>query len=769
MPIQRSLFTLALLILVSLASLPAAEENTDQWIKTTTQSLKTIEKEFETKPELQTDDNLLKELTQIKGKAQACVDESTEALKKTSVKLEALGQPAAGESAEVMEKRAALQKEQRILDKRLNACNLLLIQSGDLIDTINKQHAEALAKELFHRDPGLISVLRKNLLQPTAWWQPGLAYLVDNSGLEKLSFPQLFILLALLTVGLLLGIFLKRPLRTKLSQLVGKDIYSPFSLALRSCLLRYSVILLPLVFAAGFLMLSDQPLKDSFFSVAVSSAIVYFLLLAVIHAVFAPCKPADYHLSEPPPLSRKFSRRLVSALTITWLGYLFFATGLKAAFPEHAYFLIRSTFLVLLVINLIIILWLARRFSWSIFPNGLRILATAGLIVAVLADFAGYKNFSRYLLGGVTGSMLMLVITVRMNRLGGEFFDQLDAGKTNWQKKIRRAMGLKAGEHMPGIVWLRLLVFISFWTLFALVIMRLWGWSQQGEALILERLTQGFEIGTIRIIPGRLLLAILIFAVILSLSRLIKQNLSKRWIKHTNLDRGAQEAMVTITGYVGFVFALMIALSVAGVEFKNVAIVAGALSVGIGFGLQNIVNNFVSGLILLFERPIRRGDWIVVGNTEGYVKSINIRSTEIQTFDRADVIVPNSELISSQVTNWMLRDATGRVVLPVSVAYGTDTEQVKALLLKIANDHPDVITDSSFIPAPTVLFRRFGDSALEFELRCYIHNIDRRLVTISDLNFAVDKTFREAGIEIPFPQRDIHIIDRRNQHDQNQP
>ena len=222
------------------------------------------------------------------------------------------------------------------------------------------------------------------------------------------------------------------------------------------------------------------------------------------------------------------------------------------------------------------------------------------------------------------------------------------------------------------------------------------------------------------------------------------------------MERGSREALVTVTGYSGVLVGILVALGVAGIEFTNIAIIAGALSVGIGFGLQNIVNNFVSGLILLIERPVKTGDWIVVGGTEGYVKRIRIRSTQIQTFDRADVIVPNSELISSQVTNWMLRDTTGRARIPVGAAYGSDTQKVKQVLIKVANEHPEVMT---YDPAlkPFVLFLGFGESSLDFELRIYIRNIDRRLRVISDINFAIDDAFREAGIEIPFPQRDLHI------------
>jgi small-conductance mechanosensitive channel len=205
-----------------------------------------------------------------------------------------------------------------------------------------------------------------------------------------------------------------------------------------------------------------------------------------------------------------------------------------------------------------------------------------------------------------------------------------------------------------------------------------------------------------------------------------------------------------------FLIALLIGMSVAGFDFGNIAIIAGALSVGIGFGLQNIVNNFVSGLIILFERPVRKGDWIVVGGTEGYVKDIKIRSTRIETFDRSDVIVPNSELISNQVTNWVLTSKSGRAVIPVGVAYGTDVEKVREILLAIAEENTSVVK-SGIVPEPAVLFREFGDSSLNFELRVFLYDIENRLKIISEINFAIYKAFKEQGIEIPFPQRDLHV------------
>jgi potassium-dependent mechanosensitive channel len=319
-------------------------------------------------------------------------------------------------------------------------------------------------------------------------------------------------------------------------------------------------------------------------------------------------------------------------------------------------------------------------------------------------------------------------------------------------------LGLRPGERTSLLPWLYALTVIAVWVVFVFGLLDIWRFPEATVVQIRRYLLDGFKVGSVDVVPLRIYGSVAVFASLFALSAWIRGRLESRWLIDSTMDRGAREAVVTITGYTGIILSVVIALSVAGVGFGNLALIAGALSVGIGFGLQNIVNNFISGLILLFERPIKTGDWIVVGNTEGYVRSIRIRSTQIQTFDRADVIVPNSELIAGQVTNWMLRDPRGRVRLPIGVAYGSDTQKVREILLEVAKAHVDVIDDGS-VPGPRVLFREFGDSSLNFELRAFIRNIDNRINVISDLNFAIDAAFRERGVEIPFPQRDVHIRD----------
>jgi small-conductance mechanosensitive channel len=328
----------------------------------------------------------------------------------------------------------------------------------------------------------------------------------------------------------------------------------------------------------------------------------------------------------------------------------------------------------------------------------------------------------------------------------------------NWEKKFRQAIGLKKGSLVPGLIWLRLIIFTVLWGGFAILVLNIWQLEDPWVTIIFSSLTEGFQVGSLTVTPKLLVSGLIALIVLLSFTRYAKAHFLPNVLKHTRLDRGAKEAVTSLFGYTGVAIAILVALSITGVKMQNIAIIAGALSVGIGFGLQNIVNNFISGLILLFERPIRRGDWIITGETEGYVKSINIRSTQIQTFDQADVIVPNSELITAKVTNWMLRDAHGRITVKVGVGYGSDVEKVSSILMDIAYSHPMVMKeDTHQVSKPKVLFREFGDSALNFELRCFIYDIDQRLNVVSELNYAIIKAFREENIEIPFPQRVVTL------------
>ncbi|MEO1399006.1 MAG: mechanosensitive ion channel domain-containing protein, partial [Pseudomonadota bacterium] len=280
-----------------------------------------------------------------------------------------------------------------------------------------------------------------------------------------------------------------------------------------------------------------------------------------------------------------------------------------------------------------------------------------------------------------------------------------------------------------------------------------WGGRFDEMSSVAAAALTGFTVGGVEISFGRILLAIGVFVAVIALTRFLQAWFDGKVLARTKLDVGVKNSVRAGLGYVGYILAALIGFSWAGFNLSNVAIIAGALSVGIGFGLQNIVNNFVSGLIMLVERPIKSGDIIQVGSVEGFVRKINVRATELETFDRQSVIIPNSEVINTAVANWMHVDRIRRVIIRIGVAYGSDTEKVREVLLSVLEDDDRVSTH----PAPFVYFADFGASSLDFELRFFIRDLMEVIPVETDVRFRIDKAFRDHDIEIPFPQQDIHI------------
>ncbi len=254
--------------------------------------------------------------------------------------------------------------------------------------------------------------------------------------------------------------------------------------------------------------------------------------------------------------------------------------------------------------------------------------------------------------------------------------------------------------------------------------------------------------------PFKMLIAILVLVAAFIFTRYLKNVLRTKVYEKAQLEQGARHAISSGVTYSIIAVAVLIGLNIAGIPLKSLTIFAGAFGIGLGFGMQNIINNLVSGIIIFFEKPIKIGDVITLDKEiTGKVEKISIRSTMINTFDRKTVVVPNSKFLENNVVNWVHGgDMLLRSKIVIGVAYGSDTELVKNCLLKVMDLHQDVKKH----PAPIVRFAEFGESSLNFELYFWAHILDRWMA-ISDLNFAIDKMFRENNIEIPFPQRDLHI------------
>lgn len=386
-------------------------------------------------------------------------------------------------------------------------------------------------------------------------------------------------------------------------------------------------------------------------------------------------------------------------------------------------------------------------------PRWFKLPLLALSIAVIAASLLGFVALGRFMVGQalLTASALLLLFLLHLairaaaampmeTRLGATLDEQLGLGearRTHLSTAIAVLLHIAlAGVGLP-------------------LILLTWGFSVPDILDASKALVFGFEIGQFRISLARIAIALLLFGLILAGTRMVQRWLDSRVLPAAKLDAGVTNSVLTGLGYAGFAIAALVAVSYAGLDITNLAIVAGALSVGIGFGLQSIVNNFVSGLILLVERPVKVGDWIIVKDREGIVRRISVRSTEIETFDRASVIIPNSELITGTVMNWTHRNSVGRITIRVGVSYASDPERVLEILRDVAAANAHVLAH----PAPIVTFENFGNSSLDFALRIFLADVTKSLAAQTELRLAIHKAFAQAGIEIPFPQTDVHLRD----------
>jgi small-conductance mechanosensitive channel len=253
---------------------------------------------------------------------------------------------------------------------------------------------------------------------------------------------------------------------------------------------------------------------------------------------------------------------------------------------------------------------------------------------------------------------------------------------------------------------------------------------------------------------GSILLLLILFASVIIIERIVQKQLIRRFLSRTKLQPSLQFGLSRIIGYTLIAVGFYVAFQLVGVDLSSLAIIAASLGVGIGFGLQNIINNLVSGIIILAERPISIGDRIEVAGVAGRVTKIQLRSTTVVTNDNITMIVPNADFISNTVTNWSHGDPKVRIRVPVGVAYGSDLKLLQQLLLEAAGEHPKALRD----PSPVVLFNEFGDNSLNFELGVWTQEMTAAPIHFtSEMNFIIEQKLRENDIEIPFPQRDLHV------------
>jgi potassium-dependent mechanosensitive channel len=369
----------------------------------------------------------------------------------------------------------------------------------------------------------------------------------------------------------------------------------------------------------------------------------------------------------------------------------------------------------------------------------------AAALAAPLAT--GYVGFAVFLAGrllatlAIAGAIAILVVFI------DALLTELLAADTPHGRRIAALFGLSPRGLELAEMLLSAMLRLVLIVLAALLAVGYSGVFAEDIFGLFQRVTFDHVIGGVSLSPLAILSA-LAFLVIGGLAvRGAQRWLQTRFLPRTGLDAGLQNSISALFGYAALLAVLAFSLAVLGIDLQKIALIAGALSVGIGFGLQSVVSNFVCGLILLAERPVRVGDWVVVRNEEGWVRRISVRATEIETFDRASVIIPNQEFITGVVKNWTHGNTMGRIIIKVRVAYDSDLKKVRETLLACAAGHPLVLQ----APPPAVYLMGFGDIGIDHELRCLLGNVEQFLLIRSDVQTDIARKFAEAGIKIPYP------------------
>lgn len=661
--------------------------------------------------------------------------------------------------------------EQKYLDLKkkqmaneLSACRLFVLRADEILNRLSQQLRLKVKTRLFYAEPDLFNNLSQlpaetefsvKTFEPTLW--------LEQSGIQSLKLWQWIFLVLLIN----LSIFLANRLKKSMILLIGHKRQEKFPENLKqiifSVLKKYISYFLPiLTFSACFTLFALLTTHSDHFPFIILMSyglIIHLFFMMLIQFYFYPPPPAGSYSHIPEFLAKKLTRRLHAFGWLVLSAYFSYLMLRNQILSDSILSVLKTFFMTLFSINLISIVWLAKKlpkiaYQFHFLRHLISIALSIALASILIAQWAGYHLLAEYLLYGVVFTTIASFVARLLSRMITVGIQNLNAGELSWQLKFRRYFNVKINRQIPEIIWLKFLLLGLIWGGFFLLLLKIWGVAQTGFHTVINLLVAGFQIGDFKIVPLNIGWGILFFILLSAATRIFRTHI----VKNTDikLDKGNKEALASIIGYIGFSIAMILGLLIAGVNFSGLALIAGALSVGIGFGLQNIVSNFISGIILLIERPIKPGDRIIVGDTEGYVRRISIRSTHIITLQRSDVIVPNSDLISKQVTNYMLYDTNFKITLSIGIAYGSDTELAKKLLQDIARTHSEIISDRPD-QEPMVYFKEFGESSLLFSLWCLVKDVDRKAEVISDLNFKIDKAFRENGIEIAFPQREIRI------------
>ena len=703
--------------------------------------------------------NIREESTQLRASALNCIDEVDPQVQSLKDEVEALEQINPDVEIEIYARLTKARDDLRQEDTDLKNCSLTVVRSTRLIDLSNKLLNELTTELLSEKGKNILDAITSIPEQITI-----LPELFFDQTLKKINQDTIIFLVLMLLLGFSFGFFFGDQIKKIQYNNFFKSLNRQLILDLRTLFKPFGRVQAPFLLgalgltAALSLSLTSGP-NESWLIRLTISPIIISLSYVVINWVTGSLSPAPINEEIRKEDAKSLKNKLKFLTLVLVSSYIVFGPEWLASDTAANLSLIRISIVSLIVLSMISVLTsVSKVFSLNGEYGILKFLGYSALGISFSAELSGFHNLSSFILSGFIITLFSSYIFWSLLSLNEKSAQWINTSTNIIGIRMRGFLNISRDQGKSKLGVYQLFFDALFWIGFLMIIFQVWDPTGTVLGTISSYATDGIPMGDIRIIPTNIIAGIIAFVVLTAITGWVKVWIEKRWLRQITADRGARDALVTIVGYAGFTISLLVGLSIGGINITGLAVVAGALSVGIGFGLQSIANNFVSGIILLFERPIKSGDFISVGDVEGYVRKISIRATEIETLDNQDMLIPNAELVSGRVTNWVLHNPYGRLKLKIGVAYGSDVKKVISILQDIASSNNQVITDGRASP-PKALFMGFGDSSLEFELRVRILDIKKRYDVLSELNLGVNDAFIKEDIEIPFPQRDIHIKD----------
>lgn len=652
-----------------------------------------------------------------------------------------------------------------ILSAKIDELNLRIfdIRNQMLWGNLLKPSESVISPSVFVKISGEFLSFVADMASSPAKWYKGLPKSARETVKTKTSTVIIFI--GLICV---IGYFLRRFMIRQLGY--RQDIESPRLgrkiVASLAVWCGYGIIPTAIIGLCLYWLVSGGILKGSFLEIVLPSALYYLLYVimgrASCRVVLTPYNEKWRLINIPTDKAKRLTKAIYLAIDITGIFAFMQNVVTRANYSLELldYLLSLSASIKVLCVVWIAHIWFADNRAETeeetdnegdleaesrTFRIGI-LVSLFSLVVIGLALF-GYARLSSFIVNRSILSAIVIAVFSIFRRLIYDILQHVLLMGL-WVKtfRMRRAFLRKID------FWFGIVVEPLLFLLLVGVILLLWGVPADVLQATVYKAISGFTVGGIRISLISIFWGIVVFIVCLWLIKLIRNRIEFKMLEQTNIDTGTKHSLASGFAYIGYVLAGLLAIAVMGGDLANIALIAGALSVGVGLGLQNVVNNFVSGIIMLFERPIKVGDWVMVNGNEGSVKQINIRSTEIETFNRSSIIIPNAQVLSNAVTNLTHQNNWVRYAVKVGVAYGSDVEKVRKVLLDCALAHPRVTKK----PAPYVLFQDFGANSLDFELRFYVSNIWDGWEAPSDIRYMINKRFIEEGIEIPFNQIVVH-------------